>query len=121
MIETAIMEPQASRRLSPRRVWIARGLAIAADLLQIVVFPAFAAGFASPLDIALDVVMAAVLTLLVGWHIAFIPSFIIKALPIADLAPTWTLAVLFATRNANNPILPVVTPQAEKSDRALPP
>ena len=47
---------------------------------------------------ALDVVVAIVLTLLVGWHIAFIPSFIIKALPFADMAPTWTIAVLIATR-----------------------
>jgi hypothetical protein len=55
-------------------------------------------GFVSPFDAVLDVIVAVVLTLLVGWHIAFIPSFIIKALPFADLAPTWTLAILIATR-----------------------
>lgn len=120
MVQTDGMESPAKRRLSPRRIWIARGLAIAADLLQIVIFPAFMGGFAEPWDIALDVVMAAVLTLLVGWHIAFIPTFVIKALPFADLAPTWTLAVLFATRNGNNRILPIAPPQSEKSDRTLP-
>lgn len=69
-----------------------------ADLAQIIFFPAFAPGFASPLDAVLDVVVALLLTLLIGWHIAFIPSFLIKALTFADLAPTWTAAVLFATR-----------------------
>src|SRR4051812_42316978 len=44
-------------------------------------FPAFSQGIVSPLDVALDVVVAVVLTLLVGWHIAFIPTFLIEALP----------------------------------------
>ena len=73
-------------------------LAVAADLAQIVFLPALSEGFASPLYVVLDVAVAVALTLLVGWHIAFVPSFIIKALPFADLAPTWTAAVLFATR-----------------------
>jgi len=92
------MTTDAPRLISARRIWLARGLAVAADLVQIVFFPVLSEGFASPLDAVLDAVVAVLLTLLVGWHIAFIPSFIIKALPIADMAPTWTLAVLFATR-----------------------
>jgi len=92
------MTTDAPRLISARRIWLARGLAVAADLIQIVFFPVLSEGFASPLDAVLDAVVAVLLTLLVGWHIAFIPSFIIKALPIADMAPTWTLAVLFATR-----------------------
>jgi hypothetical protein len=91
--------PISPRALSSRRIWLARGLAVAADLAQIVFFPALSEGFASPFDAALDVIVAILLTLLVGWHIAFIPSFIIKALPFADIAPTWTVAVLFATRS----------------------
>lgn len=81
-----------------RRVWLARGLAIAADALQIAVFPAFIEGAFSPIDDVLDILMAVALTLLLGWNIAFVPSFLIKALPIADLAPTWTIAVLIAGR-----------------------
>jgi hypothetical protein len=90
--------PISPRSLSPRRIWLARGLAVAADLVQIVFFPVLSEGFVSPFDAALDVVVALLLTLIVGWHIAFIPSFIIKALPFADMAPTWTIAVLIATR-----------------------
>jgi hypothetical protein len=90
--------PISSRPLSSRRIWLARGLAVAADIVQIVFFSFLSEGFVSPFDAALDVVVALLLTLIVGWHIAFIPSFIIKALPVADMAPTWTVAVLFATR-----------------------
>jgi|SRR5580692_7905666 hypothetical protein len=90
--------PISSPRISSRRIWLARGIAVAADAVQIAFFPFLSEGFASPFDAALDVVVAIVLTLLVGWHIAFIPSFIIKALPFADMAPTWTIAVLIATR-----------------------
>ena len=38
------------------------------------------------------------LTWLVGWHYAFLPSFIVKVVPMFDLAPTWTIAIFFATR-----------------------
>lgn len=89
--------PITRRSISSRRIWLARGIAVAADIVQIVFFPILGEGFASPLDAVLDIVIAIVLTLLIGWHIAFIPSFIIKALPLADVAPTWTIAVLVAT------------------------
>jgi hypothetical protein len=62
------------------------------------VFPAFSAGVFSPVNDALDVAVCIALTLLVGWHIAFVPTFIIKEIPFADLAPTWTVAALIATR-----------------------
>jgi hypothetical protein len=91
------------RTLSTRRIWFARGIAIAADIVQIVFSPALSEGFASPFDAVLDVFIAVVLTLCIGWHIALIPSFIIKALPLADLAPTWTIAVLIATAKRKTP------------------
>lgn len=84
--------------ISAARIWLARSLAVAADVVQVARFPASIEGVFSPLADGLDLVMAVVLTVLVGWHIAFIPSFIVKLLPFADLAPTWTVAVLVATR-----------------------
>jgi tryptophan-rich sensory protein len=83
---------------SVQRVWIARALAVAADIVQVALTPATVEGVFSPIADGLDLVMAAVLTVLVGWHLAFIPSFLVKLLPIGDLAPTWTMAVLVATR-----------------------
>lgn len=96
------MLPELPQPTSRRRIWIARGIAVAADALQIAVFPIFSEGFISPASDALDVGVCIVLTLLVGWHIAFLPSFIIKVLPIADLAPTWTIAIFIATRRGRD-------------------
>src|ERR1700733_14677967 len=91
------------------RIKLARGIAIGADALQIILFPLLAEGFISPLDDALDVVVCGTLTWLVGWHLAFLPSFMLKVAPMVDMVPTWTLAVLFATRQkkSESPIIDI--------------
>jgi hypothetical protein len=86
------------RPMTPGRVFAARAIAIAADFLQIVVFPAFSEGGVSPLDAGLDVAVAGLMTFLVGWHWAFLPSFAAELVPLVDLVPTWTAAVFIATR-----------------------
>jgi hypothetical protein len=73
-------------------------VAIAADAVQWVLLPLFFAGAASPWDSALDVVVAIVMIRLLGWHWAFLPTFVVELLPVVDLVPTWTLAVWIATR-----------------------
>ena len=95
------MTADSTLPISRKRIWIARGIAVLADAIQIGFMPFFSEGFASPANDVLDVVVALVLILLVGWHIAFIPTFIIKMLPFTDLAPTWTIAVLIATRKGS--------------------
>ncbi|MDP9175962.1 MAG: hypothetical protein M3O30_19160 [Planctomycetota bacterium] len=102
---------------SKQSVWLARGIAVAADALQIGLFPIFAPGFAMPWNDALDLAVCAVLIFLLGWHIAFLPTFIIKDLPFVDLAPTWTIAVLIATRGQGkgSPIDSKVLPSAPNS------
>lgn len=84
------------------RVRTARLVAMAADALQIGVFPLFAPGAASPVNDALDVAVAGAMTWLVGWHWAFLPSFVAELVPGLDLVPTWTAAVFFATRGAGS-------------------
>ena len=69
-------------------------LAMAADALQIFVFPLFAAGASSPADDLLDVAVAAVMVRLLGWHWEFLPAFAAELVPAVDLVPFWTLAVL---------------------------
>jgi hypothetical protein len=68
-------------------------LAIIADALQIVVFPLFIEGAASPADDILDFGIGAVLVYLLGWHWEFLPSFLAKLVPGVDLVPFWTIAV----------------------------
>jgi hypothetical protein len=80
--------------LSPRsRFRAAMILAMAADALQILVFPLFAEGALSPADDVLDLAVAAVLLNLLGWHWEFLPAFLAELVPGVDLVPFWTLAV----------------------------
>src|SRR5438128_5032301 len=80
--------------LSPRtRFRAAMILAMAADALQILVFPLFAEGALSPVDDLLDLGVAAVLVRLLGWHWEFLPAFAAELVPGLDLVPFWTFAV----------------------------
>jgi hypothetical protein len=86
--------------LSPRtRFRAAMVLAMAADALQILVFPLFGEGALSPADDVLDIVVAAVLVHLLGWHWEFLPAFAAELVPGVDLVPVWTLVVASAYRN----------------------
>src|SRR6266478_5111033 len=78
-----------------RLAWM---VAILADALQIGAFPLFAEGAISPADTVLDILVAALLIRLLGWHWAFLPSLAAELLPGFDLFPTWTAAVFFVTR-----------------------
>ena len=69
-------------------------LAIAADALQIFVFPLFGEGALSPADDVLDLAVAAALIHLLGWHWEFLPAFAAELVPGIDLVPFWTIAVL---------------------------
>jgi len=84
--------------MTARRIWVARGLAVTADVIQIGLAPLFIEGGMSVFNAVLDVLMAGVLTLLVGWHWAFLPAFAAELAPGLDLVPSWTLAVFLATR-----------------------
>ena len=92
--------------MTPRRIWIARGLAVTADVIQLGLAPIFLEGWLSIFDIMLDVVMAGALTLLVGWHWAFLPAFGAELVPGVDLVPSWTLAVFLATRRRTERVMP---------------
>src|SRR5271169_3865482 len=77
-------------------------LAIVADALQIVIFPAFVAGGLSPADDVLDLGMGALMIHLLGWHWEFLPSFFAKLVPGVDLVPFWTMAVVSVYRKAKS-------------------
>lgn len=89
--------------MTPATVKAARILAITADVVQIVVFPFFVGGAASPWDDALDLLVAGAMIRLLGWHWAFLPTFFAELIPGLDLVPTWTAAVFFATRGKPRP------------------
>lgn len=88
--------PIVEDQISPTPPWRFRAamiLAIAADALQIFVFPLFSEGALSPADDVLDLAVAAVLVRLLGWHWEFLPAFAAELVPGVDLVPFWTFAV----------------------------
>jgi hypothetical protein len=68
-------------------------LAVVADAIQIIIFPFFVEGAASPADDIIDFGVGALMVHLLGWHWEFLPSFLGKLVPGVDLVPLWTLAV----------------------------
>jgi hypothetical protein len=81
---------------SPEHRW-AWAVAVVADLLQMGAFPFFAWGALSPADDVVDLIVAVVLSRILGWHWAFLPTLVAELIPGVDLFPTWTAAVLYVT------------------------
>jgi hypothetical protein len=81
-----------------QRIKLARAVAVAADLLELAVMPAFAQGALSPANDVLDVVVGVIMVWLLGWHWAFLPTFAAELVPLVTLVPTWTAAVFLVTR-----------------------
>lgn len=95
-------------------------LAIVADALQLVIFPAFVEGALSPADDLLDLGVAAMMVRLLGWHWEFLPSFFAKLVPGMDLVPFWTLAVANVWRKTKANATVVAGDVHETEKRFLP-
>lgn len=96
-------------------------LAVAVDLVQFALLPAELTPLNNVIDVATGIAMVA----LVGWHWAFLPTFLAEMMPFVDLIPTWTLAVMFVTRGKDEPPgptgklpLPPLPPPAGQSRKA---
>lgn len=96
-----------SRTIPDGRRRLARVIAIAVDALQIAILPLLFPG--SPWNNAIDLVTGGVMVWLLGWHVAFLPTFVTELIPFVDLFPTWTLAVLYVTRKEKSPSTPDVS------------
>jgi hypothetical protein len=92
-------------------------LAIIADALQIIIFPAFVEGALSPAEDVLDFGIAAILINLLGWHWEFLPSFLAKLVPGVDLVPLWTLAVANVYRRSKRLPLPIEERVGNETER----
>src|SRR5581483_6348410 len=95
------------QRPDHRTAW---AIAVAADALQIVLFPMFGEGAISPADTVLDLAVAFLLTRVLGWHWAFLPSLAAEMIPGLDLFPTWTAAVYYVTRSESQSSEPEILP-----------
>jgi hypothetical protein len=98
------------------RFQVAMIFAILADALQLVFLPLFVEGAPSPADDVLDLGVGAALLSLLGWHWEFLPSFVAKLVPGADLAPFWTLAVANVYRKSKRTL--VTTDESREEPRS---
>ncbi len=107
--------------ITTNRARLALALALLADALQLGAIPFFVWGAASPWNDALDVAMAVAMVALLGWHWAFLPSFVAEMVPLLSLVPTWTAAVLIVARGHLGPGAPEVSVAPPAGPAALPP
>jgi hypothetical protein len=71
------------------RIWFAYGVAVATDLLQLLLGP-FGWAF---VDEVLDVLAMIAISIAIGFHVVLLPTFALEFLPLTDMLPTWTGAV----------------------------
>lgn len=92
--------------LTRRRIALALVLAGLADALQIALGPVGWFLF----DEIIDVLAMVALTLLIGFHPLFLPTFIVEIVPIVDMLPTWTacvgVVVMLRKRQSNQATAP---------------
>ena len=79
--------------VSKKRKAVALAVAVTADLVQLVLWPAFVGGAASPVDDALDAVVGLVLLLTLGFSGRLALALAMELVPGADLFPTWSAVV----------------------------
>jgi len=95
VIESVVKIPKLTRS----RITVAFAVSVIADALQFPINAATATGIlAMPgemADMALDVVVMVITSVLLGFHWALLPSFILEAVPGLDVLPTWTGCVGF--------------------------
>jgi hypothetical protein len=58
-----------------------------ADAIQLALIPLFAEEAISPMNSVLDVVIGFVMVRLIGWHFAFLPTFVAELVPGARPVP----------------------------------
>ena len=82
--------------LTRARVRAAYAIAIATDVIQLILGP-FGWAFA---DQALDIAAMILISRVLGFHFALLPTFALEFLPFTDMLPTWTgcVAIVVALR-----------------------
>jgi len=80
--------------VSRKRRAVALAVAVLVDVVQIVLWPAFAGGAASPFDDALDAAVALILLGTLGFSGRLVLALGMELVPGADLFPTWSAVVL---------------------------
>lgn len=81
--------------VSPRRKYLALGLAAVADIIELAIPFATAEGVMSPVEWVIDGAIALALVLILGWNWRLALAFAAELVPGVALFPTWTAVVAF--------------------------
>ncbi|HVY68282.1 MAG TPA: hypothetical protein VHH73_00035, partial [Verrucomicrobiae bacterium] len=77
-----------------------------ADFIQLPLTAATMTGWlaipAEAADVVVDLAAAAIVAGLLGFHWAFLPTFLLEAVPFVDVLPTWTGCVAFVVWGRRN-------------------
>jgi len=95
--------------LTRLRMVLALAIAVAADGLQLLL-----AGLGwFGLDQAIDCVAMVLLSWLIGFHVLFLPTFVVELIPLVEDLPTWTActtAVIVLRKREQNKTPPTAAP-----------
>jgi hypothetical protein len=96
--------------LTRARMILALAVAVAADGLQLLLGPL---GWAF-VDQAIDGVAMILVSWAIGFHVLFLPTFIVELVPVLEDLPTWTACtaavIALRKREQNNPPPPTAPP-----------
>ena len=100
--------------LTRARMLLAFAIAVAADGLQLLLGPL---GWAF-IDQAIDCVAMILLSYVIGFHILFLPTFVVELVPVLEDLPTWTActAVVIALRKREQHPPPPAPPEKPAID-----
>jgi hypothetical protein len=80
-------------QVTPGKARLAMAIAVIVDAIQLPLQGASLTGIgtlpAEAIDLAIDAATALVLTRLLGFHWALLPTLALELIPFVDLAPTW--------------------------------
>ena len=101
-------------RLTKARMIVAMAMAMAADGLQLLLGPL---GWVV-IDQAIDCVAMVLITLVIGFHILLLPTFVVELIPVLEDLPTWTActAAVIALRKREQRIQPPPPPSKPAID-----
>ena len=102
--------PSSPDAITPGRKKIALAIGALADAIQIGLFPAFFEGVLSIPDDVLDVVVAVLLLVTLGWRWRIVAALAVELIPGIALFPSWTAFVM--TMPAARPAEPLPGPPA---------
>jgi len=100
--------------LTRARMFLAFTIAVAADGLQLLLGPL---GWAF-IDQAIDCVAMILLSYVIGFHILFLPTFVVELVPVLEDLPTWTActAVVITLRKREQHPPPPAPPEKPAID-----